>query len=1068
MRFCGSCGSRASDGVGTGAERETGAEATDRSFGQLRAMVGEPVAERLLGPEGRLGEERRLVTALFADISGFTALAQRLDPEELQEVVDPLVARLSAVAARHGAYVEKFAGDALLAVFGAPVAHEDDADRALFAALEMHQELDRARSGLPAAARDLTLHVGVNSGHGVARLIGGAARTDYGVLGDAVILAQRLESAAPAGETYVGETTLALLRGAFATEPVGPLALKGIAGQVAASRLIGPAEVETVTAARPTALVGREPELATIALALRSFRAGGVVIVRGEAGAGKSSLVDEARHALPPGTVRWLATRCLSYGSGSPFRPLGELVRAFAGARLDDPPARAADLLVRASGANSVQGALPFLARLAGLPLSPGGTAAEDPPDWDDPTVALEPEGFRRVLPDAIAEWLAALGALTPVALLVEDVHWIDDDSRDLLTEVAARLAGRPVGFILTTRDGEGAGADAIAGAAREAGVAPTWVDLVPIDPDGVGTLIREILGGEPPPGLAEAVAERSGGNPYFVLETVRALQEDQQLLRDDAGWRLAEGWDLASVPATIEGVLGGRIDRLPASTAWLLQQAAVVGRRVRGPLLRAIAEPSGFDARLEELIGSGFVDRAPGAGADLVLFHHALVQEVAYARLLRRQRRELHLQVADAVEAIYGTADDEIDLLARHLWQARAGLRAVRALRLAAARARGLFANEAALRDLRRAAEIAVETPEAQSFLPGLGLDRAELEELVGDYEHASEGYRAAAAATGDLRAWRGAASVARKTGRYEEALAILDEALKEIARDADRREVWFERAATLTFSGHFSEAVAAAGEGLSLGPDDDRVAGLLLAQRGAATLRLPGRETDALRDAQAAEAILERFDDVRGLVVARRTSAIALWQTGQLQAAAVALRATLVLAERTGGVEEIGGTLVNLGLVELALERPEAAVAVDRQAEREFARVGHASGRMIATANLAEALVMAGDLDGALATAREALRMAVAQDDPATAADLARTLTLERLRRGDGTGAMARGLEAATMFNDLGDGPSAAAVLRLAADGARMAGDLDAASAHEAHADTIEHAGGTGPATV
>ena len=1015
-------------------------------------MVGAPVADRLLGPEGRLGEERRLVTALFADISGFTALAQRLDPEELQEVVDPIVARLSAVAARHGGFVEKFAGDALLAIFGAPVGHEDDADRALLSALEMHRELERVRVDLPPAAQELTLHIGVNSGHGVARLVGGAARMDYGVLGDAVILAQRLESAAPTGETYVGETTMALVRGRFVLEPVQPLRVKGIERPIAASRLIGPADPEMATAAHPTTLVGRDHEVEALVAAFSSFGTGGLVVVRGEAGVGKSSLVDAARRALPGGTVRWLSTRCLSYGSGLPFRPLAELVRTFAGARLDDPPEHAAELLARTCEADGIPGTIPLLARLASLPLPARVAAAADP------TESLEPEAFRRVLPDILTDWLAVLGRVAPVALLVEDLHWIDDDSRDLLVEVAAKLKHRPVGLVLTTRADDSEAADTIAAAADAVGAVIARLDLEPIASDGVRALLREILGGEPPAALVPAIAERSGGNPFFVVESARALRENGHLVREADGWRLAEDWDATSVPPTIEGILGGRIDRLPATSAWLLLQAAVIGRQVRGPLLRAIADPTGFDARLEELVAAGFVDRAPAAGTDLVLFHHALVQEVAYERLLRRQRRELHLRVADAVEVLYGTDDDDIDLLARHLWQARAGLRAVQALRQAAVRSRGLFANEAALRDLRRAAEIAAETPEAASLLAGLRLERAELEELIGDYEHAAEGYRDVATATGDLRAWRGAASVARKTGRYDQALAILDEALEQLGPEADRREVWLERAATLTFSGHFAEAEDAVGQGLVLGPPDDRLAGRLLAQRAAAELQLPGRETDALRDARTADTILDRLDDVRGLIVARRAASIALWQTGRLEEASVALRATLTLAERTGGVEEIGGTLVNLGLVELALDRPEAAVEADRKAVREFARVGHASGRMIATANLAEALVMADDLDAAVQTADEAFRLAEEQDDPATAADLTRTLALERLRRGDHAGAIDRGQEAAERFLALGDAGSAAAALRIGVEAARGAGDAAVADEIEARAAGLE----------
>src|SRR4026209_2703580 len=203
MKFCGHCGTAAEDA--TPNEEQDGADAP-------RSFVAGPVADKLVEAGGTLPEERRLITALFADVSGFTSLADRLDPEDLLEVIDPVISGLSSVVGRYGGYVEKFAGDALMALFGAPVSHDDDAERALRVALEMHAELARLVEELPHDAK-LTLHVGVNSGHGIARILGSEARMDYAVLGDSVILAQRLESAAPPGETYVSEMTMRLPRG---------------------------------------------------------------------------------------------------------------------------------------------------------------------------------------------------------------------------------------------------------------------------------------------------------------------------------------------------------------------------------------------------------------------------------------------------------------------------------------------------------------------------------------------------------------------------------------------------------------------------------------------------------------------------------------------------------------------------------------------------------------------------------------------------------------------------------------------------------------------------------------
>src|SRR5262249_8847009 len=256
---------------------------------------------------------------LFADISGFSELTGRLDAEELLEVIDPVIATLSNVVGRFGGVVEKFAGDAILALFGAPVAHDDDAARALHVALEMHRELAALIPQLSPEAAGLRLHAGVNSGRGVGRMIGSDVRTDYGVLGDVLVLAQRLEASAPSGETYVGEATYELTNEEFYFEPLGDLWVKGKDKPVKAWRLIGgrgrPAATTAISDGGK-ALLGRERELEAIESVAESVTGGRgcAVFVIGEAGVGKTALCDAVRASAAARGWNWLPARCLSYG----------------------------------------------------------------------------------------------------------------------------------------------------------------------------------------------------------------------------------------------------------------------------------------------------------------------------------------------------------------------------------------------------------------------------------------------------------------------------------------------------------------------------------------------------------------------------------------------------------------------------------------------------------------------------------------------------------------------------------------------------------------------------------
>jgi adenylate cyclase len=948
MKFCGHCG--------TSAEQDV-TEA-------LRSFVAGPVADKLVEAGGTLPEERRLITALFADVSGFTSLADRLDPEELLEVIDPVISGLSSVVGRYGGYVEKFAGDALMALFGAPVSHEDDAARALRVALEMHSELARLVEELPHDAK-LTLHVGVNSGHGIARILGSEARMDYAVLGDSVILAQRLESAAPPGETYVSDATVQLTNGQFEFEPVGLLELKGKSEKVSAWKLLGPR-----TQARPTSMarvVGREVELARITSYLDAPR--GVLTITGEPGLGKSSLVDAARTEAGARGLWWLETRCLSYGAELPYWPFAELLRTVA-----DRPSD------------------PHFDRLLG----------------GDELATLEPEAFRRGLYDAFVGWL---GPPADAIVAIEDLHWADASTL-ALTGVLARSG---VNLLLSARP-----------EADLSEIPGERIDLAPLSRDSTAAIAATTLGGTPDAELEALLVERTGGNPFFVQELARALRDSGRIAARNGGWQLAGEVQADDVPPTIEGVLAARIDLLGRAAAEALGTAAVIGRRVPLELLRAVSRELPPNV-LPELTDAGLLDQID---EDAVSFHHALVQDVAYGRLLRRRRREVHLRVAEIAESLYGAGDDTIGLLARHLYLGEAGDKAVTYLVRAGERAKRLFANDEAILHLRRAADLAPDDVE-------IALTLADLQELVGNYDEASSLYSAVRDRTGDVMAWRGLAATYRKRGEYISALATIDEAFSsEGLRDADLTPLWLEAGWTLALSSHLDQAIDVLNAGIEAADKGPTSTLAHLFTHLARAEVLEDRMDEALDHALHAQALFEAAGDLPGLASAVRVTGDAYRVLGRLDESTAALRHGLALAERVGSIEEIGGCLINLGVAELERGAHDEAIGCYERAIEMFERIGHASGRTIGYSNLAYALTQAGRYGEALTACERARELAREIGHPLTIAETTDTMAVADFRQGHYAAAAEGAEEAAGLFVDLGAFRRAVESFELAAD--------------------------------
>jgi adenylate cyclase len=719
-----------------------------------------------LGGAPRGESERKLATVLFADMSGFTALSEQLDPEEIYEINNIFLQELAAAVHRYGGTVDKYIGDEIMALFGAPRAHEDDPERALATALEMREGVRAVNERLGARLpRPIELHAGVNTGLVIAGRVGDTSRSDYTAIGDTVNLAARLASEAQSGQIFVSEATYQLTRHAFSFRMLPPRAIKGKAEPVPIYELQGRRRQRGMNRGLEglrAPLVGRERELATFdgAVARLEQGVGGFVAVTGAAGAGKTRLLGEARAATERRTVRWVEAACASLGLGGTLGVWADAIRRLLGTEASRSRRSVTSRLSITTGTVSVaevRDASASLAQLLNLDLSPADRRRLGDMDED---------AFRHRLFVAVRELIEGEAARAPLVLVLDDLHWCDSASLALLRFVLEATARVPLLVVTAFRsDAEVRGAleEAVAHAAPPFRVD---IELQPLTPDHSAALAEALVGGDP--ALAEVRAllvNYAEGNPFFLEEVLRSLI-DQGVLRLQGGtFILSQERGELVLPPTLQGLLVDRIDRLPETSKRLVQIAAVIGRTFPPALLGQIggvgAEITPLLRTLEE---AGFFERVGGAGGDY-RFRNALMQEAAYASLLLRHRRDYHRRVAEWYERQQSRPQPPAQLatiLAHHweraedwakagVWGLRAGDEARRAVALHEAqeyytRARR-FGERAADLDVQRLAlqglgEIASATGAPTAFdhfaaaleLAREPLDRAYLERRVGE----------------------------------------------------------------------------------------------------------------------------------------------------------------------------------------------------------------------------------------------------------------------------------------------------------------------------------------------
>jgi class 3 adenylate cyclase/tetratricopeptide (TPR) repeat protein len=702
FKFCGQCAAPLGAGSGS-VPVPSASKATPASAAHAEALLR--VTDSLDSLRDSMPEgERKTVTALFADIKGSMDLMEGLDPEEARAIVDPALRLMMDAAHRYGGHIVQSTGDGVFALFGAPVAHEDHPQRALYAALRMQEEMRRYADRLRAEGRTpLQMRVGVNTGEVVVRSIQTGEHAEYTPIGHCTGIAARMQALAPIGSIAVTEATQRLCAGYFALRLLGPARVKGVSELLNVYELTGLGALRTrlETGARRglTRFVGREHELAQMRRLLELAHAGHgqMVAAMGEAGVGKSRLTYEFK-ALAGGDCLILEAYSVSYGKASAYLPVIEMLHGYFGIdSADDGRKRREKVIGKLLALDqSLQETLPYLFVLLGIQ------------ETEDPSDQMDLQTRRRRTQEALKRIVLRESLNQPLIVVFEDLHWVDGETQAWLDLLAGALANARVLLLVNYRPEY----------RHEWGNRSyyTQLRLDPLGSESAQELLSALLGdsAELAP-LTRMIAERTEGNPFFIEEMVQALFDDGALVRNGAV-KLTRPLAAIKVPATVQGILTSRIDRLPADQKDLLQTLAVMGREFSLALIRKVVNKG--DNELERMLSDlqlgEFIYEQPALAEAEYIFKHALTLEVAYNTLLMGRRKQLHEHAAAAIEALYPERlDDHLNQLARHYSQSGNVRKAVKYLHLAGRQAAGRLAYEEAISRFTDALELLRSLPD-------------------------------------------------------------------------------------------------------------------------------------------------------------------------------------------------------------------------------------------------------------------------------------------------------------------------------------------------------------------
>ncbi len=927
-KFCGECGYRLQTSI------------KEDRMDIIKKDIPESLVKKIILTKDTIEKERKDVTVIFADISGFTTMSEKLDPEELTILMNKCFRRLGVMIYRYEGIIDKFIGDCIMAIFGAPVTHQDDPERAILACLDMQNALKEINDNLDSSLEKLTIHSGINTGVVIAGKVGSDLQMDYTVMGDTVNVAQRLKDISPPGSILIGKETYDRSRHAFDFMPYEPVQLKGKKEKVTPFEVIGRKwGSEFGLGAVHSDIIGRNQEIDALRHGYTDLTKtrSSVFVIKGEIGVGKSRLFYEFKKFLTMSApdIALIDSRGISYESSIPLKSFADSLRHFlyadvsSGLEISETPIRERLKSLLADEADDIT---PYLLKMMNMTLDK---------DQMEKVLHLDSHSLQLQIFLAVATLFEKVTAESPLILMIDDIQWLDSTTVEIVNFLLPMVKKNKFSLYLSYRIGDISNIQALLDTIfDEYKDYAIELDLKNLDPEYSSQLIDNLASQEISESLRKFIIAKSGGNPFFIEEIVRRLIESGKLAKGD---KLAP--DSIQIPGSIDAAVTSRIDNLNKEAKYLLKIASIVGRSFPQELLKEIVKEKESYQHIDELEAAEFLVKINKENEIFYAFRHALFQEVAYNSLLKSERIIYHKVIAETIEEKFKEKiDSYLGALVHHYYTGKIFDKALHYSIKAGDEAAGLYANEEALSYYNQALSVAEDQPQKALILEKIG----DIEFMIGRVEDSLKHYREANKLAKDksqeAHSIAKIAKVLEQIGKLDESIDIMYKAIKatEGSETPGVVELHYNLSNILIESKAESEqAMTLVDKGIAIAKKicDKHFQAEGMRAKAHILWRL-GKNEETLGLLKKAQAIYEELGEIKVLPYLFLLVAAVYRAMGNINAAIEFVRKTIDIAKKIGdrrvmamGYNNIGVYYVFLGDYQTSIDFTEKNVEIRRQ---------------------------------------------------------------------------------------------------------------------------------------